>query len=248
MQSDQEKTEKPTIYRIQQAKKHGFIKYSHEVSSFLILISGIIISYFYGQNIFMMFLKLIIAYLSFNHSVIHNNFLFSKAIFVLHIIIYSLFLFFFIYLIFLMVVCIMFNGFTLNLKFIKFSSVNINFFRIIENIFSNELYIHFCKVLLKMLVIFLIFFFYLKYVFLNIIGLIFLPDLISFQIGFRILLNCICFLFVGFIPVVIIDILWNKFSYYNHLKMTYQQIRDEHKEHESKKKYCKMVKKKKLNK
>ncbi|WP_343128340.1 EscU/YscU/HrcU family type III secretion system export apparatus switch protein [Buchnera aphidicola (Takecallis taiwana)] len=242
MQSDvQEKTEKPTDYRIQQAKKNGLINYSREFSSFLIFISGMSISYVYGWNIVMLFIKLVIFHLSFSHSIIQNNFFFQPII-TLNIIVHIIVYFFYIYFIALVITYIIFNGFVLKLKFIKLRILNINIYRCINNIFSYDLYINFLTIFFKIVIICLIYFFYLKYFFLKIMNLIFLPNDLFFQMSLNIILSFILFVLIGFIPIVVFDILRNKFRYYNHLHMTYQEIKDEYKDNESKKDIINIIK------
>ncbi|WP_187306094.1 EscU/YscU/HrcU family type III secretion system export apparatus switch protein [Buchnera aphidicola] len=231
MNSDdiQDKTEEPTYNRIKQVKKKGIQNYSNELNFFILLISLFITGFFYSNKILIIFFKLMFYSFSFNHFIIKNNF-FSYIIMIELYKIFFLFSFFYILIFFLILTTsFFFNGFYIQLNFIKFNNFNINFLKIIDNIFSIELYINFLKIFLKLLIFFIIFIFYFKIYFIKIINLSYLPYFSSFILGIHIIINILILLFISIIPIVIFDIFWKKFNYYKTLKMSRKEIEDEYK-------------------
>lgn len=230
----QEKTENATYQHIKKAKSEGIRYYSDELNSLLVFCSVMIFGYFYINNIIFIFSQVMVLGLSFNHSIINHGYLYNTMMFEVKKIFFLFLLFFLIYIFFILITSIIFNGFLLNLNFMKMDNLYFNGFYILKNIFSYIFYVKYFNVFFKCLIFFLIVILYLRYFFFIIINLSFLPMYTSLKTGFQMILYFIIFMFVGFIPIVVIDIVWNKFNYDNNLKMSRQEIKDEQKDNESK--------------
>ncbi|QCI25964.1 EscU/YscU/HrcU family type III secretion system export apparatus switch protein [Buchnera aphidicola] len=235
MQDDmQEKTEHATYQHLKKAQNQGMKYSSNELNSLLICCTGIIMGYFYFYDIMFMFCKIMILGFSFNHSIINHICFWNMIILKCKKIFFLFLLFVVIYIFGIFLSSIIFNGYFLNINFIQINNLRFYFLNIFQDVISYGFYIKYFNILFKFLVIFLIIYLYLNNFFLIIINLSFLSFLISLKIGLKMIYYFIIFILIGLIPVVIIDILWNKWNYNNQLKMSRKEIEDENKDTESK--------------
>lgn len=226
----QEKTESPTLFKIQQAQQKGFKNYSYELHVFLIFLLGITILYVYKKKILSFFLRMMSYHFIFNHSIIYNNNYISIILLhELHNVFFFLCIFFILsfFLIISVVFCL--NGFCLYFIPLHFNWSKISIIHGINNIFSYNNFIEFIQLLIKILIYFLILFTYVFYYIHKIKYFFVFSPFVTFKFIFHMITLFVFFLCIGFIPYIILNIVWKNFIYYKDLRMSIQEIKDEYK-------------------
>ncbi|WP_343189599.1 EscU/YscU/HrcU family type III secretion system export apparatus switch protein [Buchnera aphidicola] len=226
--NNENKTEKPTLYKLKQNFKYGNKIYFKELNTFLIFFM-VIFYFFLNKNIILDdFLNLFKYSLKFGFFYFDNDFYFFLNIFKEKI------LFHFIYLFLIITVVNLFFPFLFGNKLIQFNRININFKKInlinnFKNIISyKNLYDSFLSII-KLFLIILIYIFYI-FIFYKSFFVLFSDDLNIFLINFIIIIYIFFFvLLISFIPIVLLDILNIKSNYYYNLFMTKKEIEDEKK-------------------
>ncbi|QCI26725.1 flagellar biosynthesis protein FlhB [Buchnera aphidicola (Thelaxes californica)] len=226
--SDGEKTEQPSHYRLLKAKKKGENYYSQELNILLLFSFFTLIFYFYIKYIFFECINIIKHYLTFNKlrtCNIHDSFfylvLFIKNIFFIHILIF-LSIFFVSY-----IGPIIFGGGSLIYVPLKINFSKINPISGIKRIFSLQSIIELFKVIIKFFLIFGILIWYLIQHQFEIFIFSYSFDHVFFYNNLDVIFQGLILSILVFIPIVILDFFIKKWFFYNKLKMTKQELKDE---------------------
>ncbi|AWH90538.1 flagellar biosynthesis protein FlhB [Buchnera aphidicola (Melanaphis sacchari)] len=234
LNTNEDKTEQPTEHHIKKFQKKGKTRYSRELNSLLILISGMLGLWFLRDQIFVQFSQ-----------IMHNSFCFDKKtillnekniLFNLFLILKKILIIFFPFFLCLIITCvfpsILFSGIKFGFKSFQLNFKKINPLDGFKRIFSKKILIEFFKIVLKLLIITCIFLLYLK-IFFNEIFLLNTKNIISASFcGWNFIVS-FCFIIIsGLIPVVLLDVIWQKWAYYKKIKMTRQEVKNDFKEQE----------------
>ncbi|CAL4320304.1 Flagellar biosynthetic protein FlhB [Buchnera aphidicola (Pterocallis alni)] len=226
----QEKTESPTLFKIQQAQQKGFKNYSYELHVFLIFLLGVTILYIYKKKILSFFLRMMSYHFIFNHSIIYNNNYISIILLhELHKVFFFLCIFFMLALFLIISVIFCLNGFYLYFIPLHLHWSKINIINGINNIFSYNSFIESIQMFIKILIFFLILCIYSFYYVYKIKYFFTFSPMLTFKFTFHMMMLFIFLLCIGFIPCIILNIIWKNFIYYKNLRMSIQEIKDEYK-------------------
>lgn len=230
---NEEKTEQPTEHHIEKFRKKGQTRYSRELNSLLILIVGLLNLWCFRDSIIVELKNIIFKSFYFDKEILINEqnislffFSFLKKILIV----------FFPFLSFLIFIIIIPPIFLSGIKF-SFNSLKLNFKKLnplngLKRILSFQIFTEFFKATLKIFIVGMIcvsylWIFFFKIFFLN------TSDLSSSLFdGFNLIFYCCLLVILGFIPIVILDIIFQQWRHYKKIKMTRQEIKDEFKEKE----------------
>ncbi|CUR53139.1 EscU/YscU/HrcU family type III secretion system export apparatus switch protein [Buchnera aphidicola] len=225
-----DKTESPTSHKIKQAQKLGHVQNSSNVNSFCILFFSIILLWC-NKSIFYNFLrKLFIFCFTFKILEVNNKIFFSLFLKYLYkIMICFCFFFICIFLILFFIPWIIYK------KKIKFFAINVNidflnFFNIFKKIISWNTIFKFFTIFLQVFFMFSTsIMFFLKYY--PSFNIFFFSSLnFNISLGIRFLFLCSMLNLLNYFFFIILDFFWQKFQYFQSLKMTKKEIQDEYKE------------------
>ncbi|CAL4042647.1 Flagellar biosynthetic protein FlhB [Buchnera aphidicola (Tetraneura ulmi)] len=234
-QSNDEKTEKPTHYRLKKVYKKGeFNKNSRDVNSIVILIVFLLGFKFLYFTIFSKFQNVMKVCFLFCGNFRSEHF--DNKISLILNDFFKILFFYFLLFFFSLLAILIFNYLMLNGRFIRFNFLRIRFSRInilkgIKSIFSYNAVLDFLKLTTKVFFLILFFILFIRNYSLNSLGFLYSIDRMKtfFLLGKNVIYFC-CFYSILFIfPVVCFDILLDNYRYYKNLRMSRQEIRDEFK-------------------
>ncbi|XRX43277.1 MAG: EscU/YscU/HrcU family type III secretion system export apparatus switch protein [Buchnera aphidicola (Tetraneura sorini)] len=232
-QSNDEKTEKPTHYRLKKVYKKGeFNKNSRDINSIIILIFFLLGFRFLYFTIFSKFQNVMKVCFFFSRNFRSEHF--DRTI---QFVLYDFFktLFFYFLLIFISLLTILISNYLiLHGRFVRFNFLRIRYSRInllkgIKNIFSYNSVVNFCKLTCKVfyLILFCVLFFN-KYKIQNLDSLFLIDRMnVFFLLGMNTIYCCCFYLILFILPIISFDILLDNYRYYKNLRMSRQEIRDE---------------------
>lgn len=230
--TNEEKTENPTEHHIKKFREKGKTKYSRELNSLLVLLVSYISFWWYKNSIFFNLRKIMSDSFCFDQNIINKKNIFLEISFFFK----EIFLIFFPFLVFLIVVVtippILFSGIALNFRSLSFNLGKLNLFHGLKRIFSFQVIIEFFKISLKLIIISSISFWYLWISFPVLLALFSESPVSALFHGCSIISNCCILVLCGLLPIVVFDVIWQQFTHYKKMKMTYQEIKDELKEQE----------------
>lgn len=226
--SSEEKTENPTSYRLNLSKKQGGSRYSRELCSLLILAVTLFNFWYNKIKIYNLLKKIIFYSFSFDHSIVKNDFILQNDFFLFcQDSIISLLKIIFLPIFCSMLFSIIFSCSNFNVKFIKFDLDKLNLYSGFKRLFSTSSVIELCKTVFKIIVVGIVVFYFSFYYFFK--------KYIIFSIKFNCILNygihiiflCLCIVLLCLIPIVVIDIFWEKYHFYQKLRMTRREVSDD---------------------
>jgi len=231
---NENRTENATEHRIKKALKKGNNSYSHELNSMLVLSFYFFILWFFKTEIINNLLNIVNKYLIFDHDIIYHEIdIFSSSIFLYKKIIKTILPLFVCIFLISYISPVIFSHFRINFRFIKFKLDMLNIFLGVKNIFSINSFVELLKIVLK---VFSIIVFIMLYLFLSnmssqsILCLSTYTPINGFIISFNLIEKCIFLCMLSFIPVVILDFFWKKFIFFEQIKMSKEEVKEEYKE------------------
>ncbi|QKJ87510.1 Flagellar biosynthetic protein FlhB [Paramixta manurensis] len=231
--SDEEKTESPTPQRIEKARKEGQIPRSRELTSLLMLATGLLILWFGGEPMARQLGLMVASGLHFDHGIIsddkqivrHISSLLGQAIWSLLPIMCGLVLV-------AIAAPMLLGGVVLSGKAIKVDFGKLNPLKGLKRMIAAQAWAELLKAVLKAVLVGCVTGWYLSSTWPEMLRLITESPVEALAHGLNIVAVC-CFLVVlGLLPMVGFDVFWQLFSYFKQLRMTRQEIRDEFKESE----------------
>ncbi|AAO26953.1 flagellar biosynthetic protein FlhB [Buchnera aphidicola str. Bp (Baizongia pistaciae)] len=224
----EEKTESPTSYRLKISKETGHNRYYRELYSLLIL-TITLINFWYNQRLILTLLKRIF-YLSFTF----NNSIFQNDLFLDHnfLMIFQDNLISLLGIIFFPMLIFMFPAMILccsnfNFKFIKFDINKLNPILGFKNVFSIKSIVDLFKTVLKIVFVSIVVYLFISKYFLKVcFSSNFTFDYIL-NYSVRTIFLCFLTILIFFIPIIIIDLFWEKYNFYRSLRMTRKEVSDE---------------------
>lgn len=231
--SEAEKTEDPTPFRLEKARKEGQIPRSKELTSLLMLITGWALLWLGGQRLAEPLLTLVRVGLRFDHSLIGNDVqmlhhfyrLLCLAISALLPLVGGL-------------ICValgasvLIGGLVLNSKSLKPDLQRLNPLAGLKRMFAKQLLAELIKTLLKASLVGMTLTLFLQHNWSDILRLLHAPLEIALGDALKLVAQCVILIILSLLPMVGYDVFYQLTSHIKKLRMSRQDIRDEFKQQE----------------
>lgn len=229
--SEEEKTESPTAHRLDKAREEGQIPRSRELTSLLMLVVGLMILWLGGESMARQMAAMLRAGLNFDHSMVNDDKLIirhianliSQAIGALVPVFAGLVLV-------AIAAPMLLGGVVLSGKAIKFDVGKMNPLKGLKRIVAGQAWAELFKGILKAIIVGCVTWFYLRSHWPEMLRLISESPFSALGHGLNMIAVCGLLILLGLIPMVGFDVFWQLYSFFKGLRMTRQEIRDEHKE------------------
>ncbi|CPR21098.1 flagellar type III secretion system protein FlhB [Brenneria goodwinii] len=231
--SDLEKSEAPTAHREEKAREDGQIPRSRELTSILMLIAGLAILWMSGGVMANKLASMIADGLYFNHAMINDDKQMLRQIgrLLKHAVIALLPIMSGAVLVALSAPMLL-GGILFSTKSFKFDLKKLNPISGLKRIFSSQALAELFKGILKSSMVGIITGWYLWHKWPQMLHLISEPPISALGDALNLIIFCGLLVLLGLVPMVAFDVFWQIWSHIKKLRMTKQEIRDEHKEHE----------------
>lgn len=232
-ESDLEKSEAPTPHRMEKAREDGQIPRSRELTSVLMLITGLTIMLMFGSHLAQNLAQMVTQGLHFDHSLIRDDkqivlrfgTLLRQGVIALLPVLLGLVLM-------ALVAPMLLGGVLLSGKSIKFDVKRLNPLSGLKRIFSTQALAELLKGGLKVILVGWVTAMYLQHHWDEILHLMTEPPRQALGDALHLTIYCGFLVVMGLTPMVAFDVFWQLWSHFKKLKMTKQDIRDEFKEQE----------------
>lgn len=229
--SEEEKTESPTAHRLDKAREEGQIPRSRELTSLLMLVVGLMILWVGGESMARQMAAMLRAGLNFDHSMVNDDKLIirhianliSQAIGALVPVFAGLVLV-------AIAAPMLLGGVVLSGKSLKFDVGKMNPLKGLKRIVAGQAWAELFKGILKAIIVGCVTWFYLRSHWPEMLRLISESPFSALGHGLNMIAVCGLLILLGLIPMVGFDVFWQLYSFFKGLRMTRQEIRDEHKE------------------
>lgn len=228
---NEEKTEDATPNKIKKFQESGQVQHLYDLNSFFILLFFFLLLYVNQKNIFLFFINLFISSFTFNFHVIYKN---QRCLELLLKFIKNFILYFFV--LFLGIFFILFFSPIFiygKINKIHFLKIRLNSFNIIGSFLSKSIInaiVESFFFLIKVLLIVFVSFFFVWSNYLNLNQFFYFSFFRSICMGFQYNMKHVFLLITVVLLIAIINTSFQYFQYFNNLKMTVQEVKDEQKE------------------
>ncbi|WP_338556485.1 flagellar biosynthesis protein FlhB [Erwinia sp. E_sp_B04_7] len=231
--SDEEKTESATPHRLEKAREEGQIPRSRELTSVLMLVTGLSILWMSGGTMAQKVGALLADGLKFNHSVVSDTSqmfhlmsnLVVQGVFALLPMMAGLVLV-------AIAAPMLLGGLVISGKAIKFDLGKMNPLKGLKRLFSAQSAAELVKAVLKAILVGCVTWVYISHNWPNMLRLISESPYTALASALNMIAMCSVLIVLGLSPMVGFDVFWQLYSYFKNLRMTRQDIRDEHKQQE----------------
>lgn len=231
--SDEEKTESATAHRLEKAREEGQIPRSRELTSVLMLVAGLSILWITGGSMAQKVGALLADGLNFNHSVVSDTSqmfhllsdLVVQGVFALLPMMAGLVLV-------AIAAPMLLGGVVISGKAIKFDMGKMNPLKGLKKLFSAQSAAELVKAVLKAILVGCVTWVYISHNWPNMLRLISESPFTALASALNMIAMCSVLIVLGLSPMVGFDVFWQLYSYFKNLRMTRQDIRDEHKQQE----------------
>ncbi len=231
--SDLEKTEAPTPHRQEKAREEGQIPRSRELTSLLMLISGLALLWFGGSSMARKLSGMVAQGLHFDPGLVSDDKLLLRHL-------GSLLMQGVSALIPLMVGAVLvaiaapmlLGGVLFSPSSIKFDLTKLNPISGLKRIFSSQVLAELFKAILKSILVGTIAGWFLLHNWPKMLHLVSEPPIAALGDALELVAICAFFVILGLVPMVAFDVFWQLWSHFKKLRMSKQDIRDEHKQSE----------------
>lgn len=231
--SDEEKTESATPHRLEKAREEGQIPRSRELTSVLMLVTGLSILWMSGGTMAQKVGALLADGLKFNHSVVSDTSqmfhlmsnLVVQGVFALLPMMAGLVLV-------AIAAPMLLGGLVISGKAIKFDLGKMNPLKGLKRLFSAQSAAELVKAVLKAILVGCVTWVYISHNWPNMLRLVSESPYTALASALNMIAMCSVLIVLGLSPMVGFDVFWQLYSYFKNLRMTRQDIRDEHKQQE----------------
>lgn len=232
-ESDEDKTESPTPHRLEKAREEGQIPRSRELTSLLMLAGGLMILWMGGKIMARQLASMVAAGLNFDHGMVtdnkliigHISNLIGQAILALLPLMAGLVLI-------AIASPMLLGGIVISGKAIKMDFTKLNPLSGLKRMFAAQAWAELLKAILKAVLVGCVGGWYIWSHWPEMLRLISESPLNALGHGLDMIAVCCLMIVLGMIPMVGFDVFWQLYSYYKRLRMSRQEIRDEHKQQE----------------
>lgn len=223
-----EKTEKPTNLKIKRARNVGNILYFRDLNIFFIFLFMLGTFWIYRFFILKFFINIFLVFFSFDNNILTSY----KCIYLYIIKIFKYFMYYFLILFIEIILILISLPFVLNNQIVYFKKIKINFqflniFIFFKKIFSVKNILEIGFSILKIIMIYFFSFYYLylySFMFLFTYSYSFFY---SIHKGYFLIMRILEINFFIFFFFSIFDFFWKKYEYFQSLRMTKQELKNE---------------------
>jgi len=232
-ESNEDKTESPTPHRLEKAREEGQVPRSRELTSVLMLMAGLLIIWLGGSNMADRLASMVATGFRFDHGMVsddkiivsHIGNLIMQAVVALLPLMSGL-------VIVAIAAPMLLGGINISGKSIKFDFKKLNPLPGIQRMFSGQTWAELLKAILKAVLVGLVAGWYLWSHWQEMLRLMSESPINALRHGLTMTAISCALVMLGLIPMVGFDVFWQLYSHIKKLRMTRQEIRDEHKQNE----------------
>ncbi|MFZ4831958.1 flagellar biosynthesis protein FlhB [Rouxiella sp. Mn2063] len=232
-ESDLEKSEAPTSHRLEKAREEGQIPRSRELTSILMLAAGLGLLLLSGQSLSHKLGEMVANGLHFDHHIVSNDrtmlqqmaTLASSAVWALLPVIAGLVLV-------ALTAPLLLGGLLFSTSSLGFKFSRMNPLAGLKRIFSAQVLAELFKAILKAAIVGWVCSVYLAHNWVHMLQLMSQPTIPALVEALHMIAYCGLLVVLGLIPMVGFDVFWQIWSNIKKLRMSKQDIRDEHKTQE----------------
>nr|WP_194710579.1 flagellar biosynthesis protein FlhB [Erwinia persicina] len=231
--SDQEKTESPTAHRLEKAREEGQIPRSRELTSILMLVTGLSILWVGGEWMGRKLGALVADGLVFNHSVVSDTSqmlhqianLLMQAVLAILPMMFGL-------VVMAIAAPMLLGGLVISGKSIKFDFGKMNPIKGLAKLVSAQSAAELLKAVLKATLVGVVTWLYIWHHWAEMLRLISESPVTALASALNMIAMCSILVVLGLSPMVGFDVFFQLYSYFKNLRMSRQDIMDEHKQQE----------------
>jgi len=231
--SDQEKTESPTAHRLEKAREEGQIPRSRELTSILMLVTGLSILWVGGEWMGRKLGALVADGLVFNHSVVSDTSqmlhqianLLMQAVLAILPMMFGL-------VVMAIAAPMLLGGLVISGKSIKFDFGKMNPIKGLAKLVSAQSAAELLKAVLKATLVGVVTWLYIWHHWAEMLRLISESPVPALASALNMIAMCSILVVLGLSPMVGFDVVFQVYSYVKNLRMSRQDIMDEHKQQE----------------
>ncbi|ORM57569.1 flagellar biosynthesis protein FlhB [Pantoea rodasii] len=232
-ESDEDKTESPTAHRLEKAREEGQIPRSRELTSVLMLLAGLMILWMGGEIFAERLASMLATGFRFDHAMVtddkmiiaHISNLIGQAVMALLPLMGGL-------VIVAIAAPMLLGGINFSGKSIKLDINKLNPLTGLKRMVSSQTWAELLKAILKAVLVGLVAGWYIWSHWQEMLRLISESPVKALHHGLQMMAVSCALIMLGLVPMVGFDVFWQLHSHFKKLKMTRQEIRDEHKQNE----------------
>ncbi|ORM69565.1 flagellar biosynthesis protein FlhB [Pantoea rwandensis] len=232
-ESDEDKTESPTAHRLEKAREEGQIPRSRELTSVLMLLAGLLILWLGGTHMAEQLASMLASGFRFDHTmatddrmvIAHISNMIGQAVLALLPLIGGL-------VIVAIAAPMMLGGINFSTKSLKVDIMKLNPLSGLKRMVSGQTWAELLKAILKATLVGLVAGWYIWSHWQEMLRLMSESPVNALHHGLSMMAVSCALIMLGLIPMVGFDVFWQLYSHFKKLKMSRQEIRDEHKQNE----------------
>ncbi|MCA1176471.1 MULTISPECIES: flagellar biosynthesis protein FlhB [unclassified Pantoea] len=232
-ESDEDKTESPTAHRLEKAREEGQIPRSRELTSVLMLLAGLLILWLGGELMAERLASMLATGFRFDHAMVtddkmiiaHISNLIGQAVMALLPLMAGL-------VIVAIAAPMLLGGINISGKSIKLDFTKLNPLSGLKRMVSSQTWAELLKAILKAVLVGLVGGWYIWSHWQEMLRLISESPVNALHHGLTMIAISCALIMLGLVPMVGFDVFWQLYSHFKKLKMSRQEIRDEHKQNE----------------
>jgi flagellar biosynthesis protein FlhB len=232
-ESDEDKTESPTAHRLEKAREEGQIPRSRELTSVLMLLAGLLILWLGGELMAEQLASMLATGFRFDHAMVtddkmiiaHISNLIGQAVTALLPLMAGL-------VIVAIAAPMLLGGINISGKSIKLDFNKLNPLSGLKRMVSSQTWAELLKAILKAVLVGLVGGWYIWSHWQEMLRLISESPINALHHGLTMIAISCALIMLGLVPMVGFDVFWQLDSHFKKLKMSRQEIRDEHKQNE----------------
>ncbi|SNY55745.1 MULTISPECIES: flagellar biosynthesis protein FlhB [unclassified Pantoea] len=232
-ESDEDKTESPTAHRLEKAREEGQIPRSRELTSVLMLLAGLLILWLGGELMAEQLASMLATGFRFDHAMVtddkmiiaHISNLIGQAVMALLPLMAGL-------VIVAIAAPMLLGGINISGKSIKLDFSKLNPLSGLKRMVSSQTWAELLKAILKAVLVGLVGGWYIWSHWQEMLRLISESPTNALHHGLTMIAISCALIMLGLVPMVGFDVFWQLYSHFKKLKMSRQEIRDEHKQNE----------------
>jgi flagellar biosynthesis protein FlhB len=232
-ESDEDKTESPTAHRLEKAREEGQIPRSRELTSVLMLLAGLLILWLGGTLMAEQLASMLASGFRFDHTmatddrmvIAHISNMIGQAVLALLPLMGGL-------VIVALAAPMMLGGINFSTKSLKVDIMKLNPLSGLKRMVSGQTWAELLKAILKATLVGLVAGWYIWSHWQEMLRLMSESPVNALHHGLSMIAVSCALIMLGLIPMVGFDVFWQLYSHFKKLKMSRQEIRDEHKQNE----------------
>ncbi|QCR35772.1 flagellar biosynthesis protein FlhB [Nissabacter sp. SGAir0207] len=230
-ESDLEKTEAPTPHRVDKAREKGQVPRSRELTSILMLAAGVALLWLAGEPMARRLASMVANGMHFDHGVINDDRqMLRRLSSLLEGAFWAMLPIFGGLVLMALAAPLLLGGFLFSTEALKPNFGRLNPVAGLGRLFSSQVGAELLKAILKALLVGWVTWLFLDHYWPAMLRLMAAPTLPALGDALGMIAGCALLILLGLLPMVGFDVFWQIWSNLKKLRMTKQEIREEHKE------------------